>query len=135
MCESHRQAMLAQVRACLPEEGCGLVGGRFGPGGARSQAVLPVTNALHSPVRFSMAPLEQLKALTWLDKNGLELVAIFHSHPAGPGWPSATDLAEFAYPGVAYLIISPRGVDWQVRAYRIEEGRSTEIVLKWIAEC
>jgi proteasome lid subunit RPN8/RPN11 len=129
LCKSHHQVMLDHLLTCLPEEGCGLVGGQFGPDGARAQAILPVTNELHSPVRFYMAPLEQLKALSWLDENELELVAIFHSHPAGPPGPSPTDLAEFAYPGVLYLIFSPAGgsgpavpASWQASAYWITES-------------
>jgi proteasome lid subunit RPN8/RPN11 len=139
--EKHWQTMLAHILACLPEEGCGLVGGHFMPDGAHSRAILPVTNDLHSPVRFYMSPGEQIRALTWLDENCLDLVAIFHSHPGGPGVPSATDLAEFAYPGVLYLILSPAGGsvidrEWQMRAYWIEEGGVvTAIPLEVTAGC
>jgi len=137
LCESHQQDMLRHVLACLPEEGCGLVGGHFNPRGPSSLTILPVTNQLHSPVRFYMDPLEQLKALSWLDDNGLELVAIFHTHPVGPSDPSPTDLSEFAYPGVVYLILSPgSGEEWQIRAYWIEEdGLVLEIPLEYISEC
>lgn len=138
LCDSHREAILEHLQACLPEEGCGLVGGQFEPSGARAQAVLPVTNELHSPVKFYMAPLEQLKALTWLDQNHLDLVAIFHSHPVGPDGPSPTDLAEFAYPGVLYLIFSPGTVDaWQARAFWItEDSRAvSEVRLRWVSAC
>ncbi len=138
LCSSHRQAMLEHVSACLPEEGCGRIGGRPGPGGYRAEAVLPVSNQLHSPVRFYMAPLELIRALSWLDENNLDLAAIFHSHPGGPAEPSAADLAEFAYPGVPYLILSPRsgGQDWQVRAYWIRDhGEAVEGPLEWDAGC
>ena len=122
--------MLEHCLTCLPEEACGMLGGAFsaGPGGpAIAQVALPVTNALHSPVRFRMDPHEQLKAFNRLDEQGLDLVAIFHSHPTGPEHPSLTDLAEFAYPGVFSLILSTRPVDlspvdlaaWQVLAFEI----------------
>lgn len=125
-----RQKMLRHCLACLPEEACGMLGGAFsaGPGGpAVAQAVLPVTNALHSPVRFRMDPREQWKAFNCLDAQELDLVAIFHSHPTGPEHPSPTDLAEFAYPGVFSLILSPCPGDpslvlsaaWQVLAFEI----------------
>ena len=120
--------MLDHLLACLPEEACGLLGGRLGlPASghpARCQAVLPVPNALHSPVRFRMDPAEQLKAFYWFEEHGLDLVAIFHSHPGGPGHPSATDLAEFAYPGTFYLIWSPGPPEtgWQLNAFHLSAG-------------
>ncbi len=138
LCHSHRQAMLAHILACFPEEGCGLVGGRFGPGGAQAEAVLPVANQFRSPVRFYMEPRELVRALYWLDENGLDLTAIFHSHPGGPAGPSESDLAEFAYPGVLYLIVSPDGdlPVWQTRAYWIEShSRVVEVPLVWDAGC
>lgn len=133
--------MLAHTRACLPEEACGLVGGQpLDPAhpqnpspsqpGFRPMVFLPVENELHSPVRFRMAPAAQLKAFYWLEEHGLELSAIYHSHPQGPRHPSQTDLAEFAYPGVLMLLACPhsppageRGA-WHIRAYRINDGMS-----------
>ena len=111
--------MRAHVLACLPEEACGLLGGRIDGTEAIVQCVIPMENELHSPVRFRMVPSEQLQAFNMLDDLGLELVGIFHSHPTGPEAPSATDLAEFYYPGVAFLIWSPGAEGWQLRAFRI----------------
>jgi proteasome lid subunit RPN8/RPN11 len=85
------QEMLAHVFACLPEEACGLIGSAPGSTSTIEAAtVLPIENELHSPVRFRMAPDEQLKAFYWLEERSLELSAIFHSHPQGPVHPSAT---------------------------------------------
>lgn len=113
------EEMRAHVFACLPEEACGLLGGKMDGETATVKVVIPVENVLHSPVRFRMDPREQLLAFNHLDDLGLELVGIFHSHPNGPDAPSATDLAEFYYPGVAFLIWSPGGEGWQLRAFRI----------------
>ena len=133
---AHRQVLLAHLQSCLPEEGCGLLAGAFsnGAGGqvVACSAVLPVTNELRSPVRFRMAPEDQLHAFYWIEAQGLELVGIFHSHPAGPSHPSATDLAEFAYPGVVYLIASPGpgGLGWQLNAFRIADGAFTTVEIE-----
>ena len=123
----HRQAMLGHILRCLPEEGCGLVGGRERQG----CEVVPVTNMLHSPVRFSMEPLELLQALTHLEAQGLEVVAIFHSHPSGPDEPSTTDISEFNYPGAVTLIWSPNGAEWQVRAFEIDGETVQPVSLIW----
>jgi proteasome lid subunit RPN8/RPN11 len=127
-----RQEMLAHAASRLPEEACGLVGSDRETGAAA--VVLPVENELHSPVRFRMAPSEQLRAFYWLEEHHLDLAAIFHSHPRGPRQPSATDLAEFAYPGVFMLILSPLDLAdpapsaerWSVRAFRIEGELSAQ---------
>jgi proteasome lid subunit RPN8/RPN11 len=118
-----RQAMLDHTAACLPEEACGLFGGRITTDGLvfHAECWLPVENALHSPVRFRMDPTAQLDGFRAIEEAGLELVAFFHSHPHGPNHPSPTDLGEFAYPGVLSLIVSPAAADgWQARAYQIE---------------
>jgi proteasome lid subunit RPN8/RPN11 len=97
------EQMVAHLAACLPEEGCGLVGGL----GQAAQRWSAVENSLHSPVRFRMDAARQLAVLQQFEADNLELLAIIHSHPHGPPHPSSTDLAEFYYPGVFVLIAVP----------------------------
>lgn len=116
------EQMQAHAQACLPEEACGLLGGLPAAPNEPAAAVLvlPVENALHSRVRYRMEPSAQLQAFYTLEEQGLELLAVFHSHPRGPEHPSPTDLAEFAYPGVLTVILCPRSDStWQARAYAI----------------
>lgn len=110
-----REQMTRHAGACLPEEACGLVGGVEG----EARVVLAVANQLHSPVRFRMDPTEQLRAFQALESAGLELIAIFHSHPNGPPTPSPTDVAEYDYPGVLALILTPGDTGWEVRAFEM----------------
>ncbi len=120
-----RAQIAAHAAACLPEEACGLIGGREGKG----ELAIEITNELHSPTRFRMLPIEQFRAFMRFEAEQLDLLAIYHSHPNGPPGPSATDAAEFNYPGVLYLILSPSGGGWQVRAFRFEDGAFTEVEL------
>lgn len=124
---SHAGQMLDRILACLPEEACGVVVGTAGC----AERVIAVTNELHSPVRFRMAAQEQLDVLLWLEEHGRDLLAIFHSHPTGPAYPSETDIAEFFYPGVVTLIWSAQGGSWQPRAFLIEDRQVTEIPVCW----
>jgi proteasome lid subunit RPN8/RPN11 len=117
--------MQADIDSHLPEEACGLLAGRF----RRAEAVIPVSNALHSPVRFRMDARQQLDAFLWMDARELDLVAIYHSHPNGPDTPSETDIGEAYYPDAAYLIWSRRTGDWVCRAYRLHPDGYDEIVL------
>src|SRR5690606_2867790 len=89
--------------------------------------VIPITNSLHSPVRYRMDAQEQLDALLWLEDNQQEMLAIYHSHPAGPQHPSATDIAEFAYPPALTLIWSPGAAGWLMRAFAIEGDHVREV--------
>ena len=121
------QHMLAHIQRNLPEESCGLLGGKVIDGKVcEIEAVMPITNQAHSQVRFYMDPVEQLAAFKELEAQGLELVGIYHSHPAGPSIPSATDLAEFAYPGVVYVIWSYEHQGWHVNAFEITGGNFQE---------
>ncbi len=90
--------------------------------------VIRVTNAARSRVRFRMDPQEQLAAFERLEAEGQEMLAIYHSHPAGPDTPSATDIQEAAYP-VVYIIWSRREGKWAARGFRIKAGGLSEVEL------
>ncbi len=121
----HWDAMYAHVETNAPLEACGLLAGK----NDSVEKVFLITNQAQSPVRFQMDPTEQLHALDWIDSNGLELLAIFHSHPAGPETVSATDIEEAAYP-VVNIIWSRNNGSWQARGFWIEDGHVTEVELR-----
>jgi proteasome lid subunit RPN8/RPN11 len=117
--------MAEDVSRRAPEEACGLVSGKNG----RSLSVYPIENILHSQSRFRMHPEQQVKAYFELLEKGLDLLAIYHSHPKGPPDPSPTDIAEAAYPEAVNLIwFSQQGV-WNCRGYSIREGQVSEFVI------
>ncbi len=123
--------MRAHAQRCIPEEACGILGGT----GNLAKHVLPVTNELHSPVKFRMVPEEQLKAFIWLEQNGLDMVGYYHSHPAGPDHLSETDLLQFFYPGVALVLIYPENSTWQIKGFIIEDNTIKEInIAPWQAK-
>ncbi len=124
--------MRSHVDACKPEEACGLLAGT----GQLVREVLQITNQNHSPTGFRMDPVEQIQAFNRIEAQGLELVGIYHSHPAGPESPGApnpgpspTDIAEAAYPVIHVIWSRPQGV-WQARAFWIEDGRASEVELE-----
>jgi proteasome lid subunit RPN8/RPN11 len=96
----HLQEMQNHVDQNLPYEACGLLAAA----GGISQAVLPISNTLHSAGRFFMEPHELLAAFELIDAHTWELQAVFHSHPNGPKLPSTTDLEEYSMPDVPALI-------------------------------
>ena len=117
-------AMLAEVRASAPEEACGLVGGEAE---GRARALYPIENIRHSAVAYEMNPEEQIRAMLEMEAHGWELLAIYHSHPAGPPAPSETDVRLAYYPDSLYLICAPDGPgEWHARAFQIVAGQVTE---------
>ena len=113
-----RRALIARAAAHPAEEVCGLLGGTDGT----PRRHLPVTNRLHRADAFDMDPGELIAAMRDLREAGQALVAIYHSHPHGPAYPSATDVAENQYPEAVHVIIGGEGGEWQLRAFRLGEG-------------
>ena len=68
----HWELMLADILGRNFEEACGLVAGID----QTSCAVYPVTNELHSPVRFRMDPEQQLKYFNQIEDENWQLLAI-----------------------------------------------------------
>jgi [CysO sulfur-carrier protein]-S-L-cysteine hydrolase len=127
MSKEHWREMLQYVDNHLPLEACGLLAGTDN----RVEKVMGVRNQEQSPVRFVMDPREQLKAFDWIESSGLDLLGIFHSHPAGPETASATDIAEAAYE-VIQIIWSRTEGRWQARGFWIEAGEASEVSLRII---
>lgn len=119
------QRMRHHVEAEAPLEACGLLAGKD----SRVESVLEIRNQAQSPARFVMDPIGQLKAFDWIESREMDLLAIYHSHPAGPETLSATDIAEAAYPVVNILWSRAHG-EWQARGFRIENGQVTEVILR-----
>jgi proteasome lid subunit RPN8/RPN11 len=121
---AHMFTMQRHINVEAPLEACGLLGGKNG----MVELVLPVKNAAGSRVRFQMDPKAQFKAIEQIESEGLEIIAIFHSHPKGPSVPSPTDIAEASY-RVVNIIWSKVGRRWQARGFWIEDGRAAEVPL------
>ena len=115
--------MREHVAKVEPMEACGLLGGSR----SRVEEVVPIRNVADSQVRFRMDPAEQIHALFGFEERGLELVSIYHSHPAGPPGPSHIDISEAAYPEAVQLIWFLEEEGWICRAYRYEDRGAVEL--------
>ncbi len=111
----------------LPSECVGVLGGRDVGLGTAVEALYPLRNVARQPERRYLAdPAGLLRALRAMERGGLTLAAIYHSHPHGPARPSLTDLALAGYP-VPYLIADvPRR---ELRAFLLPGGRELDILM------
>jgi len=119
------QKMIAHVDFHAPLEACGLLAGL----NSQVESVLEVTNQAQSAARFVMNPIEQLKAFEWIESNGLDLIGIFHSHPAGPETVSPTDIADAAY-AVVHVVLARVNGAWHARGFWIKDGAVSEVSLQ-----
>jgi proteasome lid subunit RPN8/RPN11 len=119
------QQMITHVDAQAPLEACGLLAGLD----SKVESVIEVANQAQSAVQFVMEPIGQLKAFEWMESNGMELIGIFHSHPAGPEIPSPTDIKEAAY-DVVNVILARVDDQWRARGFWIEDGTFKEVLLQ-----
>ncbi len=128
--DDHWRSMLEDVQRRYPEEACGLLGGRAN----RVCIVAPVVNILKSSFRYRMDPQEQLRVFQQFDAQGMDVIGIYHSHPAGPSHPSKRDIEEAYYPEASYLIWSKIRGNWGCRAFFILSGVYSEMEIRLIPD-
>ncbi len=110
--------MIEHARRESPLECCGILGGK----GETVQRAFELQNAEKSPIRFSVSPQEQLKLFEEIERDSIEMIAIYHSHPDSVAFPSETDVKMAFYPNVASIIISLKEKDNPgVKAFRIDK--------------
>lgn len=116
--------LLAYCRDCLPNEACGLLGGRQEEGKKYVEKLYFLTNMDADCRHFSMNPGEQFAAAHDMHNNGYELLGNFHSHPAAPPIPSDED-QRFAYDaGLSYLIVSlTEASQPEIKAFIIDQAK------------
>ena len=121
--------MLEETRRAGETECCGMAAGR----GNRLTHIFPAKNALASSTAYEIPPPELFAIFRRIRDNGLDLIAIYHSHPTGDNAPSARDIERAYYPEAVYLIHSLAAPPArQVRAFRIatHEVREIEVVVE-----
>ncbi len=119
--------MVLQARGEAPVEACGVLAGREN----RVQKLYKVRNSDQSTEHFMMAPEEQFAVVKEIRSKELEMLAIYHSHPATEARPSAEDVCLALTPDVLYVIVSLQGPGKpQVRGFTIEDGLVSESAIR-----
>jgi proteasome lid subunit RPN8/RPN11 len=118
--------MVAHARAEVPNECCGMVGGRDGS----ASTFYPARNRFSSPMRFEIDSRDQIRINNQIDDAGEALIAIYHSHPKTEARPSQTDVNLAAWwPGVIWVIASLADPEPVLRAFEIDGPRVEEVEL------
>ena len=119
--------LIAHARDAAPHEACGVVGLRDN----RVVTLRAANNKAANPtVRFEFGD-HGFHVIMALEREGLD-TGVYHSHPASPAYPSATDRREMkeGWPGVLQLMVSLAVDPPEINAYRIDqEGNVTAELL------
>lgn len=116
--------MVEQAEAEAPIEACGILAGK----GSRVKKLYEMTNTDKSSDHFLMEPAEQFRAAKRIRSAGLEMLAIYHSHPETPARLSAEDIRLALTPDVTYVILSLRDSSRPVvRGFLVDDGDVTEV--------
>lgn len=116
------------INHCLEErplEACGLLVGFAG----EVTAGYATDNQHRSPVLYKVDDLQLLAVAQEAQKQGQEIIAIYHSHVASDPVPSRTDIQQANWPEAFYLIISLKGKRPRARVWRIVDQQVTEHTL------
>lgn len=105
---------------------CGLLLGRLSGEDAVVELLEPLENVSPSPARFEARPEDVYRAHVKAEGLGLEVIGIYHSHPAPP-IPSSMDLDGMGRWPLVWLIVS--SLDGSAAAFQLVEGEVKEVEL------
>ncbi|MBI4684014.1 MAG: M67 family metallopeptidase [Nitrospirae bacterium] len=115
--------MISHCREKYPNEACGILAGK----GNETSKIYRMTNIENSSVSYFMDSKEQFKVMKDIRENNISMLAIFHSHPLSPAYPSAKDMRLAFYEDAVYVIVSLIENKPVVKGFEIREGEIKEI--------
>jgi [CysO sulfur-carrier protein]-S-L-cysteine hydrolase len=121
------EELVSIAKDVLPEESCALLLGENNI----VVEILPMRNIEQSPVTFSIESTELVDAYNLAETKGMQVVAIFHSHPTKPS-PSRTDRKFMQINPVVWLIYST--TESQLKAFVYDDDDTVkEIPIRTIS--
>jgi proteasome lid subunit RPN8/RPN11 len=94
------------VRRARPAEACGLLLADRGTDPPLATEFVVAASALARPGRFEIPDSELRRMRAWAEDRGLEIVALFHSHPSGDPRLSAPDRAAIRYSEWPWIVVT-----------------------------
>src|SRR5215210_458074 len=121
------EELVSIAKDVLPEESCALLLGENNI----VVEILPMRNIDQSPVTFSIESTELVDAYNLAETKGMQVVAIFHSHPTKPS-PSRTDRKFMQINPVVWLIYAT--TESQLKAFVYDDDDTVkEIPIRTIS--
>ena len=111
-------AIQTELEANKPYEACGVLIGTMDGNTALVEKALPVTSSKRTMRSFELDPKEHYEAWNEAEKNGKEIVGVYHTHPLSSANPSPWDMETMQSDASVWLIA---GAD-EIRAYVWNNG-------------
>jgi len=125
---SHVESLKRETERVHPVEACAMLFGKLSKNEAVVEKVEVAQNRLRSTTRFEVDPEKVAASITEAEKEGLEFIGLFHSHPA-PAAPSSIDRKFMRLWGDAlWLILS--STDGNLAAYQLTDGKVKEATIR-----
>lgn len=118
--------LLDHARTEVPNEACGLL---IGENGAVTQVIRTGNVDTDPRTGFVVAPQDLFAVLKRVEQANQQLIAVYHSHPAGHPIPSERDIREAYYPEVLQVIVGLAGPEPKLAAWQIRDGRVSRVSL------
>ena len=115
--------IVSHCKETYPNEACGILAGK----NRVVQKVFKMKNMDTSSVSYLLEPGEQFTVMKEIRQQGLEMTAIFHSHPYTDAYPSAKDIRLAFYEDSFYVIVSLIHKAPVIKAFEIKNGFVTEV--------
>ncbi len=111
--------IIAHAKKLTPIEVCGYLASQNGVIIKHYE----LTNIDQSEEHFSFDPAEQFATVKDARANGLDVSAVYHSHPATPARPSQEDIKLAYDPNISYVIVSLADGGEDIKSFRIKDGQ------------
>lgn len=114
--------IFAQGEQEAPLEACGYLAGKDD----EITKYFPMRNQDQSSEHFTLDPQEQFSVIRQARSEGLEILAVYHTHPVSPARPSPEDIKLAYDPNIIYVIASLLNGSQQIKAFKIFKGQVAE---------
>ncbi len=110
-----------EVSIICDVERCGVLLGHKNGDCIVVEEIVEVENASKNPNEFEIDPYNLYEIWVDAEKRGLDIVAVFHTHPFGLAKPSSLDIQGLKQTGMIWVIIGIDGVKAYIYRNRLEE--------------
>ncbi|MBA4191200.1 MAG: hypothetical protein C0467_24735 [Planctomycetaceae bacterium] len=122
------EEVIEHARTAQPLECCGLLAGHIAEGVGTVTTRFTVGNDAASAMEYESNARDMLFAFRTMREHGLELLAIYHSHPTSPPVPSRRDIERNTYGETAvHVIVGFASATPVVRAWWLTETGYREV--------
>ena len=118
LAQKEKDKLVTHAISEQPSESCAMLFGKKVGDNWNVKEVFLTQNIDDSQTNFTISPEELLKVYQIAEKNQLEVVGIFHSHPNSDAVPSNTDKKFMKNNPVPWIIFS--GVNNDLKAYLLD---------------